>query len=153
MVNNKINRILAPTLAALMALMTINVLWQVFSRYILQSPSSFTDELARYLLIWLGMLGAAYAAGQGNHLAIDLLSDRLNGSQKIVVRRIISSLIITFVFAVMVIGGGRLVYITGKLNQTSAALHIPLTVVYAIIPISGILIILYEMERLVGDRV
>ena len=59
-VRNTIDLILARTLVFLMALMVINVLWQVASRFILGSPSSFTDELARYLMIWIGILGAAY---------------------------------------------------------------------------------------------
>ena len=51
---NTIDKILANALVVLMAVMTLNVLWQVISRFLLGSPSSFTDELARYLLIWIG---------------------------------------------------------------------------------------------------
>ena len=61
----QIDSILEKTLVIIMSLMVINVLWQVFSRYILANPSSFTDELARYLMIWVGVLGAAYVAGKG----------------------------------------------------------------------------------------
>ncbi|WP_316931840.1 TRAP transporter small permease [Parabacteroides distasonis] len=53
------------------------MLWQVLSRYILVSPSSVTDELAGYLLIWVGLLGAAYVSGKNEHLAIDLLLQHL----------------------------------------------------------------------------
>ena len=64
-------------------LMVLNVTWQVLSRYIVQNPSSFTDELSRYMLVWLGMLGAAYVAGKDQHIAIDLLPSRLVGKSKI----------------------------------------------------------------------
>ena len=57
---SKIDKILGSTLAFIMAVMVINVLWQVFTRFIIGTPSSFTDELARYLMIWVGVLGAAY---------------------------------------------------------------------------------------------
>lgn len=60
------------SLIFLMAFLVVDVLWQVLSRYILVSPSSVTDELAGYLLIWVGLLGAAYVSGKNEHLAIDL---------------------------------------------------------------------------------
>ena len=57
---SQIDSVLEKILVIIMSSMVINVLWQVFSRYILTNPSSFTDELARYLMIWVGVLGAAY---------------------------------------------------------------------------------------------
>ena len=60
-------------LIGLMALLVVDVLWQVLSRYVLASPSSFTDEVAGFLLIWVGLMGAAYVSGREEHLAIDLL--------------------------------------------------------------------------------
>ncbi len=56
---NKIDLILGKALVLIMGLMVVNVLWQVFTRFIIGDPSSFTDELARFLMIWLGVLGAA----------------------------------------------------------------------------------------------
>ncbi len=55
---NKVDKVIQNLLVFLMALMVLNVLWQVFTRFIMNDPSSFTDELSRYLLIWLGLLGA-----------------------------------------------------------------------------------------------
>ena len=57
--------------------MVINVLWQVFTRFFTATPSSFTDELARYLMIWLGILGAAYVAGKNEHVAIDFFAKKV----------------------------------------------------------------------------
>ncbi len=129
-----------------MAVMLLSVCWQVFSRYILSSPSSFTDELARYLLIWIGLLGGAYAAGQSMHLSIDLLPSKLVGKAKQRLQLVIHALVIVFVLATLVFGGLRLVYITYSLGQTSAAMQIPLAWVYIILPISGILIIAYKIR-------
>ena len=56
-VKNTIDKILEWTLVVSMSLLVVDVLWQVFSRFILQNPSSFTEELARFLLIWVGLLG------------------------------------------------------------------------------------------------
>ena len=139
-----IDKILSWIVIVLMAVITINVLWQVFSRFVLQNPSSFTEELARYMLIWIGILGAAYVAGQKLHLAIDLLSTKLKGKPKAVLEIFIQLCIFIFSFFVMVIGGIRLVYITLQLNQISAALQVPLGYVYIVVPISGVLMMFYS---------
>jgi TRAP-type C4-dicarboxylate transport system permease small subunit len=124
--------------------MTINVLWQVFTRFVLQNPSSFTEELARYTLVWLGILGASYVAGQKMHLAIDLLSHKLHGKSKLYLEIFIQVSIFFFSLVVMVIGGYRLVLITLSLNQISAALQVPLGYVYLVVPVSGALILFYS---------
>jgi len=65
-------------LALLMTAMVGSVVWQVLSRYLFVVPAAWTEELARFLLIWIGMLGAAYAYRQGSHLGIDLLANKLD---------------------------------------------------------------------------
>lgn len=145
----KFDRFLEYTLATLMALMLLSVVWQVVTRYFLGDPSSFTDELARYLLIWIGMLGGAYASGKNMHLAIDLLPAKLIGKNKYRLMIFIYILIILFVAATFVIGGIRLVYITYTLGQTSAAMQIPLAYVYSILPIAGLLMIVYKIRDII----
>lgn len=145
--NRIINTILERALVFLMALMVINVLWQILSRYIPALPGSFTDELARYLLIWVGLLGAAYASGQHMHLALDLLPEKLKGVAKSRLFIFINVLVGSFALLVMVIGGIRLMYITLYLGQTSAALGIPLGYVYMVLPLSGFLIIYYSIHH------
>ena len=144
-IKRKIDFILAWALIIIMAAMTLNVLWQVFSRFILQNPSSFTDELARYMLVWIGILGAAYVSGQKMHLAIDLLSTKLKRKSKSYLEIFIQLSVFIFSFAVMVIGGIRLVYITMKLNQISASLQVSLGYVYLVLPISGALMMFYSL--------
>ncbi|MEP4532952.1 MAG: TRAP transporter small permease [Cyclobacteriaceae bacterium] len=142
---NRIDKVLSWTLVVLMSVMVINVLWQVASRYLLGSPSLFTDELANFLLIWVGLFGAAYAAGQKAHLAIDILPNKLTGQKKHILNVIISVLSILFALTVMVIGGLRLVWLTLSLEQLSATLRVPLGYVYLAIPLSGLLIIYYTI--------
>jgi TRAP-type C4-dicarboxylate transport system permease small subunit len=147
----KIDFALKWILVFIMAAMTLNVLWQVFSRFILQNPSSITEELARYMLIWIGILGASYVSGQKMHLAIDLLSTKLSGLKKSYLEIVIQICVLIFALFVMVIGGVRLVQITLTLNQISAALQIPLGYVYTVVPISGALIVFYSVVFLVEE--
>jgi TRAP-type C4-dicarboxylate transport system permease small subunit len=141
----KIDQFVGTLLALLMAAMTLDVSWGVFTRYLIGAQSPWTEELARFLLIWIGLLGAAYVAGQNKHLAIDLLSSRLEGKSKRLLQRAINLIILFFVVTALFIGGLRLVYITYKLGQASAALQLPLSVVYLIIPISGLLVVFYKI--------
>ncbi|GAA0894667.1 TRAP transporter small permease [Fulvivirga kasyanovii] len=147
----KIDKILANILICIMALMVINVLWQVFSRYLMGSPSSFTDELARYLMIWVGILGAAYVSGKKGHVAIDVFLRKLSPVPQKRLRLFIDLLISLFSLTALVIGGGRLVYITYVLEQYSPAMQLPLAVVYAVIPVSGVLIIYYKIYDMINN--
>ena len=142
---NNIDTILKWTLIILLGGMTINVLWQVFTRFVLQNPSSVTEELARYSLIWTGILGGAYVAGQKMHLAIDLLPLKLKGKNRIYLELFIQCIVMVFAILVMVIGGVQLVNITLTLRQISAALQVPLGYVYLVLPLSGIIIVFYNI--------
>lgn len=145
----RFNRTLEYILILLLTVLVLDVLWQVFSRYILNSPSSFTDELAGYLLIWVSLLGAAYVVGTKDHLAIDLLLQKSPLRRKRVLEIIIQSLIIGFAATVLVIGGSWLVYTRFYLGVKSAALELPLGYVYTVLPLSGLIIVYYSTHHLI----
>ena len=146
----KIDKILGIVLIVIMSVMVINVLWQVFTRYVMTTPSSFTDELARYLMIWIGVLGAAFVSGKNMHVAIDVLPSKLNETNRKKLAKVVDFIIISFVFFAMVVGGIRLVYLTYILEQHSPALQIPLALVYLVLPLSGLLIIYYKTSDLLN---
>jgi TRAP-type C4-dicarboxylate transport system permease small subunit len=143
-----VDRLLEFLLIGLMSVMVFNVLWQVFTRFVVGRPSSYTEELARYLLIWVGLVGASYAVSRRMHLSIDLITERLKGDWKKASQLLIASAIFLFALLVMVIGGTRLVYITLALEQTSAALQLKLGYVYLALPISGLLIMFYSLNTM-----
>jgi TRAP-type C4-dicarboxylate transport system permease small subunit len=147
-----VDKILSNLLVIIMGAMVINVLWQVFTRFVMGEPSSFTDELARYLMIWLGILGAAYVSGKNMHVAIDVLPQRASPATQEKLKNIVAWIIMVFAFFALVIGGFRLVYITFVLEQQSAALQIPLALVYLCLPISGLLIIYYKTSDLLNIK-
>jgi TRAP-type C4-dicarboxylate transport system permease small subunit len=136
-------------LVFLMSILVIDVLWQVFSRYVLNAPSSYTDELAGFLLIWVGILGAAYVAANREHLAIDLLLQRSSPERKYKLEIIIAVCIIIFSVTVLIIGGTWLAYTRFYLSVQSAALGLPLGIVYLVLPISGILITYFDIDNII----
>jgi len=153
MLRKKIDNYLEYFLSIIMVVMVLNVLWQIFTRFVLNNPSSFTDELSRYLMIWIGVLGAAYLSGKNKHVAIDLISSKLSETNNNRLQRIIAFIILAFVFMAFIIGGTRLVYITLTLEQYSPTLNIPMGIVYAVIPFSGILIIYYKVSDLLNHKI
>lgn len=146
--HQKLNRTLEVTLIFLMTVLVLDVLWQVFSRYLLSSPSSFTDELAGYLLIWVGVLGAAYVAGRKEHLAIDILIRKSPPARKRRLLYLIHALVFLFALTVMVTGGVVLMYTRFVLQVKSAALQLPLGYVYSVLPLSGLIIMYYEVHHI-----
>ncbi len=144
-----IDKALATVLISLMAGMVLVVSWQVFTRFVLPRPSSVTEELARFLLVWIGVLGASYALRTKSHLGIDMLVGQLSGLRQRIVEILIYVIIILFAFFVMIVGGLRLVRLTFALNQISAALGIKMGYVYLVIPLAGALIIYYSAAFIV----
>lgn len=150
-VTDTVNRGLGWLLVFLMSVAVLNVVWQVFTRFVIDAPSQFTQELARYLLIWIGILGAGYTAGQRGHLALELLPESLEGRQATWLNIVIEGCIFAFAFVVMFIGGIRLVYVLLRSGQTSSTLGILVGYVYAVVPISGMLITFYSVVHIVEE--
>ncbi len=140
-----ISRCLGIVLIILMAAMVLDVTWQVVTRFILNNPSSFTEELAGFLLIWIGLLGASYAYFTRSHLGIDVLTYKLTGKKKQIVEVVINVIVLLFAFFVMILGGMRLVNLTFTLKQMSTALQIKMGYIYLVIPIAGAFIIYFAI--------
>ena len=147
-IRSQLDKIIELLLVSILSVMVINVLWQIITRYFSASPSSFSDELARYLMIWLGLMGSAYVSGKKEHVSIDYFLKKLNHKKRVLLNRLIDFIILFFSFFVMIIGGGHLVFVTIKLEQLSPSLQIPLGFVYSVIPLSGLIIIFYQISNI-----
>jgi TRAP-type C4-dicarboxylate transport system permease small subunit len=135
-------------LAALMVVMVACVTWQIVSRYLLGDPSSWTEELARFLLIWIGLLGGSYAFHKRMHLGIDLFSENMSERLRLWQHRVINWVVIFFAATVLLGGGVMLIDLTSELRQYSPALHVPMAWVYVSLPVSGIMLIFYALAAL-----
>jgi TRAP-type C4-dicarboxylate transport system permease small subunit len=153
LVVKSLDAVLTRALIALMLILSFSVLWQVISRYVFSSPSSWTEELARFLLIWISLLGAVYAFRTGMHLGLDVLPKKLTGGPARLLKVFSLCLVIVFSLAVLVIGGANLVMMTWELRQYSAVLGLPMAVVYVVIPLSGLLICLYALAAFTYEEI
>ena len=147
-----IDSILEKILVVLFGIMILVITWQVFSRFVLNSPSSFTEELSTYILIWISLLGATYAFRKKSHIGIDILTNKLSEPFNKFSKYIIHFVNILFFSFVFVWGGLNLVMITLQLNQISASLQIKIGYIYFILPISGLLMIYYSIYFLLNDE-
>ena len=142
---DRIESILGWFLVFIFLATTVAVVWQVIGRYLLDAPSSATEEIARFMLIWMGMLSTCYGFSRRMHVGVDLISSKLARSQRRAITRFIWGTCALFALLVLVYGGGRLVQTTATLGQVSPALGMPVWIVYMVVPISGILIAFFAL--------
>ena len=138
-----VNGLLGSLAVVIFTILVICVVWQVFSRFVLGTPSTTTDEIARILFIWIAFAGAAYTLGQKRHLAIDVISLWLEGDKLRNIRIFVLVIVACFCTTVMIYGGWQLVTKTLASGQITPALRIPMGYVYGAIPLSGAMMLFY----------
>lgn len=138
---------------SLSSFLVLCVVWQVFSRYVLNAPSTMTDEVARFLFIWVGLMGAAYTLGKKRHLAIDLLSLKLERypTKRALLQLVLDMISLFFATVIMIYGGGSLMLKTLATGQVSPALGLQIGLVYAAIPLSGFFMFLYLLQDIITN--
>jgi len=144
-----LDRLLEILIMTTMAVLTLDVLWQVFTRFVLKNPSTWTEELATYLLIWVALLGSAVALNRGAHLGVDYLTGKMPVRIRLYTEVFVFLCIALFSLCVMIIGGMDIVISTLKLGQISPSLEIKVGYVYLALPISGFFLVLYSVIGLV----
>ena len=148
--------------------LVVCVVWQVLSRYThvwadwmplvfladllrLIKPSTVTDELARFMFMWVGLLGAAQASAYKQHLAIDLLAIKLKGGAKRALNLVIECCIMVFAASVMIYGGCLLTAKTFANAQVTPALQVPMGYVYLVVPLAGALLVFFSLVAVVDE--
>jgi TRAP-type C4-dicarboxylate transport system permease small subunit len=144
-----IDRALEFALVGAFATLFACVIIQVFTRYVMNDPAIFTEETSRFAIIWLSLLGTAYACGRLEHMAYSMFPDKLHGAQLSAHMRSVALLVLLFAVCVMVYGGTRLVMRALQFGQLSATLSVPMGYVYLCIPLSGLLTAFYQILILI----
>ncbi|SBT15883.1 2,3-diketo-L-gulonate TRAP transporter small permease protein YiaM [Vibrio celticus] len=152
---NNIRRIFDKTIGVSVSMLTIAlvvcVVWQVISRFILHSPSTTTDEIARFLLMWCGLTGSAYMVGQHQHLAIEVLGTRLKGVKKLSLNILVQLFIAKFSIMVMIYGGMIQYSNISMTGQLTPSLGLPMSYIYVVVPISGLIILIYNILNILDN--
>ena len=142
-----LNKIVEIILEVLVAGMVLGCCWQVITRFVLHNPSKYTEELLRYMLIWLTMMGVPYAYGKDSHLSINILVKNFQSKNEKILKIVIDILILTLSVSVMIVGG--IMATSNAAGQLSPAMQIPMQIYYVCVPISGILMFIYGVIKIV----
>lgn len=130
--------------AILMFSMAAVVSAQVLSRYIIGRPFTWSEELARYIFVWMSFLGMAIGIKQGSHVALDILQKKLTGvSKKILI--LLNNFLVFFFGVSLSISGFKLFEL--GMRQNSPTLQLPMQYVYIVIPISGIIVVYFVVSE------
>ena len=131
--------------------------YQIVTRYFFNSPSTVSEELLTYSFTWMALLAAAYVFGKRDHMRMGFLADKITGSARKcleiegtprkVLEIVIELLVMAMVGCIMIFGGVSIMKLT--MTQSTASLGIPMGIVYAILPISGVLIFVYGILNII----
>jgi TRAP-type C4-dicarboxylate transport system permease small subunit len=143
-----INKITGWFLALILGVMTVLIFWQVFARFVVGSPLTFSEELSRFLMIWLAMLGSSYALREGTLIAIDLLPDAVKGKKRLIVKSLISFMVIIFSVILVVQGWEMSMTVSTQIApSTRISMFIPMFA----LPIGGLLLIMNSIATLIEE--
>lgn len=142
-----IDLVLSSACAVIFAAMVVIGTYQIVTRFIFRRPSTVSEELLTYSFTWMALLASAYVFGKRDHMRMGFAADKLGKGSQRVLNIISEILIIILAGSVMVYGGVTIMDLT--MTQSTASLGIPMGVVYTIIPLSGVLIVIYAVLNIV----
>ena len=125
---NIMNKVLETVCVFIFAFITVVGTYQIVVRYVFNSPSTVSEELLTYSFTWLALLAAALVFGMKEHMAMTL---------------IIEVIVMLFAISVLIFGGISITRLT--MTQVTASLGIPMGYVYAVVPISGVITVIYNI--------
>lgn len=145
-------RTLEIVLIFLMATLVIDVLWGVFSRHLMPGgQSSWTEELARFLLVWVSLLGASLAFEKHGHLGVDYFVGKFDPTGRKILRLTSFAIVLFFAVGILIAGGWVLVSRTLELGQLTPALGLKKGYVYLAVPISGLFVALFTLGHIAEE--
>ncbi|WP_293952452.1 TRAP transporter small permease [uncultured Corynebacterium sp.] len=145
---NMLTRVLGTISVILFAILVCVTVWQVFSRQVLNDPSTWSEELSKILFVWLSFSGSAFLFGERGHIAVDFIARKLPLAGQRILQVIAQIIVVLFAVLAMIWGG----YLASSIawNQQMTALPLTLGWVYVIIPIAGVFIAIFAVIDLIA---
>lgn len=143
-----LDKIMRFLMAAAMLSLVAGGFWQIFTRWILRNPSTFTEEFMRYMLIWASMIGSAYCFYRDKHLTLDLFKRKVKGKPGIILHVFIEAAILFFIVYVFIYGGARQAMSS---TNDSSVMQIPFKLLYLVLPLSGCFIVIARILKYVQN--
>ncbi|MDL2264700.1 TRAP transporter small permease, partial [Synergistaceae bacterium OttesenSCG-928-I11] len=135
-------------LLTMLLILVVVIFLQVVMRYVARSSLSWSEELGRYLFIWMTWLSTSYAARHNRHLRIEVITDFLSERGKIILN--IAAMIVWCGFGIFLINKGcEITAMLWRRGQITAALEIPMALNYAAIPVGAALMSIRLIDEIV----
>ncbi len=139
--------VLSSACAFVFAAMVVIGTYQIVTRFIFRNPSTVSEELLTYSFTWMALLASAYVFGKRDHMRMGFVADKMSQGMQKALNIFSEILIMLLAGSVMIYGGVTIMDLT--MTQSTASLGIPMGVVYMIIPLSGILIVVYSILNII----
>ena len=135
----------------IMAVMTVVVIMQVFSRFVLRDSLSWSEELARYLMVWAVFVGASIGVKRGSHVGVEALVTRLPKKAQHIFKYLGIAIVLIFCAIVFTKGLGIIQrQVTG--HQVSPAMRMPMWWAYLAIPTGAFLMAVRFIQNMLKIR-
>ena len=141
------NTVVSTICIILFAVMVIVGTYQIITRFVFNSPSTVSEELLTYTFAWMAIFSSAYVFGKRDHMRMTFVADKLPKEQRKILEIIIELLVIAFAVIVLIYGGFTIMGLT--MTQKTASLGVMMGVIYAVVPICGILIAIYGVLNVI----
>ena len=148
-IKNAVDKVLQIFLGFLVLAICLIVIWQVFSRFILNNPSSWSEEFSRYLLIWISLLGGSLGLSNGTHMGLVLVTDRIRNQNIKTIIPIFSYIVCGLIGYIFVKYGYT--YALNGMNRTMMCCKLKMGYIYMMIPVCGVIIIVNCIEIIAKD--
>ncbi len=146
-ISRTLYRVIAIACMFLFTVLVLAVVWQVVAREVIQNPSVWSEELARYVFVWLGFFGATLLFAERGHIAMDFLVRKLPTRLLRAALVLAQLAIIGFIAVVFIWGGLR--YAEQSWTQSLSALPVTVGPMFLVMPFTGVLIIWFSVLHLV----
>ena len=146
-IRKAMNTVVSTICIVLFAVMVVVGTYQIITRFIFNSPSTVSEELLTYTFAWMAIFSSAYVFGKRDHMRMTFVADKLPKEQRKILEIVIELLIIAFAVIVLIYGGFTIMGLT--MTQKTASLGVMMGVIYAVVPICGILIAIYGVLNVI----
>lgn len=144
-----LDKAIEAVLGFLILIMCLVVLWQVFTRFVLQNPSSWSEEVCRYLLIWATLIGGALGLNNGTHMGLTLVTDRIKSLAVKALFHIVAYCVCGAIGYIFIKYG--YIYAMSGMARTMMCCDFPMGYIYMMVPVCGVIIIINCIENVLTD--
>lgn len=147
-VRNLLNKVLDVLAGVSFLAMVALTCWQVFTRYLLKNPSSWSEELVSYLFAWMSLFGASIVVGERGHMNIPILVEKMGDSARKLLAIFAEAVAFAFSAVILVYGGIQITSLA--MGQMTSSLGVPIGVFYVVLPVSGVINLVYTVLNIIG---